>query len=165
MTNALDAERHCTKDGNAFRYSRRSAGSVRPGYGGRWRHSSDGAIGRDDARCAAGGTDTYDSSGNITAIGADTYVYDVENRLTTSVTRGVTETYTYDAFGNRKSATGATNCLGQTICAQPLTVSNTTNWLLTINGAIVHYDTPGTSRTSTPLPAHRLIWSDLSTSE
>jgi YD repeat-containing protein len=47
------------------------------------------------------GTYTYDSSGNITAIGADTYVYDAENRLITSVTRGVTETYTYDAFGNR----------------------------------------------------------------
>jgi YD repeat-containing protein len=47
------------------------------------------------------GTYTYDSSGNITAIGADTYVYDAENRLATSVTRSVTETYTYDAFGNR----------------------------------------------------------------
>jgi len=39
------------------------------------------------------GTYTYDSSGNI-AIGADTYLYDAENRLHISVTRGVTETYT-----------------------------------------------------------------------
>jgi RHS repeat-associated protein len=89
------------------------------------------------------GTYSYDSSGNITAVGADTYLYDAENRLTTSVTRGATETYTYDAFGNRKSATGATNCLGQTVCAQPVTVSNSTNRLLTINGATVHYETPG----------------------
>jgi YD repeat-containing protein len=81
------------------------------------------------------GAYTYDSSGNITAIGADTYVYDAENRLTTSVTRGVTESYTYDAFGNRKTATGATNCLGQSTCAQSVTVSNTTNRLLTINAS------------------------------
>src|SRR5438270_2326714 len=88
-------------------------------------------------------TYAYDSSDNITAIGADTYVYDAKNRLTISGTRGVTETYTYDAFGNRKSATGATNCLGQTICAQPVTVDNTTNRLMTINTAAVHYDPPG----------------------
>ena len=89
------------------------------------------------------GTYTYDSSGNITAIGTDTYLYDVQGRLKTSVTRGVEEDYTYDAFGNRKTATGATNCLGQTVCAQPVTVSNTTNRLLTINGATVHYEAPG----------------------
>jgi YD repeat-containing protein len=75
------------------------------------------------------GTYTYDSSGNITAIGADTYLYDVEGRLKESVTRGVTETYTYDAFGNRTSAIGATNCLGQTTCASIVTVDPATNRL------------------------------------
>ncbi|HEX3069975.1 MAG TPA: RHS repeat-associated core domain-containing protein [Thermoanaerobaculia bacterium] len=43
----------------------------------------------------------------------------------------MTGTYTYDAFGNRKTATGETNCSGQTVCASPLTVSLTTNHLLT----------------------------------
>ena len=89
------------------------------------------------------GTYTYESSGNITAIGADTFLYDAESRLTKAVIRGVTEIYVYDAFGNRKSATGATNCLGQTTCAQPVTVDKTTNRLMTINGGAVHYDTPG----------------------
>ncbi len=89
------------------------------------------------------GTYTYDSSGNITAIGTDTYLYDTENRLTTSVTRGVTETYTYDAFGNRKTATGATNCLGQTTCAQPVAVDAPTNRLQMINGNTVQYDAAG----------------------
>jgi RHS repeat-associated protein len=89
------------------------------------------------------GTYTYDSSGNITAIGVDAFLYDAESRLTQAVIRGVTESYVYDAFGNRKSATGATNCLGQSICAQPVTVDKTTNRLMALNGATVHYDPPG----------------------
>jgi YD repeat-containing protein len=52
------------------------------------------------------GTYTYDGAGNITAIGADTYLYDTAQRLVRSVTRGVEEDYSYDAFGNRMSATG-----------------------------------------------------------
>jgi RHS repeat-associated protein len=86
------------------------------------------------------GTYTYDSAGNITAIGADTYRYDPEGRLKESVTRGVTETYTYDAFGNRKSAVGATNCLGQSTCATTVTVEPATNHL-TNSG--VSYDAAG----------------------
>ncbi|HSY50861.1 MAG TPA: DUF5675 family protein [Thermoanaerobaculia bacterium] len=89
------------------------------------------------------GTYTYDGSGNITAIGTDTYLYDLEGRLKVSVTRGVEEDYTYDAFGNRKAATGASNCLGQTTCAQPVTVDPPSNHLLTINGASVTYDSAG----------------------
>jgi YD repeat-containing protein len=89
------------------------------------------------------GTYTYDSSGNITAIGTDTYLYDLQGRLKTSVTRGVEEDYTYDAFGNRKIATGATNCLGQTTCAQPVAVDAPTNRLQTINGNMVLYDAAG----------------------
>jgi len=91
------------------------------------------------------GVYAYDSSGNITAIGSDTYFYDLEGRLKVSLTRGVEEDYTYDAFGNRKTATGATNCLGQTTCAQPVTLDTptTTNRLLTINGGAVTYDPAG----------------------
>jgi RHS repeat-associated protein len=93
------------------------------------------------------GTYTYDGAGNITAIGADTYRYDTAQRLVSSVTRGVQEDYGYDAFGNRKSATGAVNCLGQTTCAQIVTVDSNTNHLTTINGAAVTYDEAGNIKT------------------
>jgi RHS repeat-associated protein len=93
------------------------------------------------------GTYTYDGSGNITAIGADTYVYDGTQRLVSSVTRGVQENYTYDAYGNRTSATGAVNCLGQTNCAQTVTVDSNTNHLTTIKGAAVTYDAAGNIKT------------------
>jgi RHS repeat-associated protein len=93
------------------------------------------------------GTYTYDGSGNITAIGSDTFLYDLEGRLVTAVVRGVTGSYTYDAFGNRKTATGETNCSGQTVCATPLTLDSHTNRLLTttINNATtdVTYDAAG----------------------
>jgi RHS repeat-associated protein len=89
------------------------------------------------------GTYTYDGAGNITAIGADTFVYDTAQRLVRSVIRGVQEDYSYDAFGNRQSATGAVNCLGQTTCAQTVTVDSNTNHLTTINGAAVTYDAAG----------------------
>ena len=93
------------------------------------------------------GTYTYDGAGNVTAIGADTYRYDTAQRLVSSVTRGVQEDYSYDAFGNRKSATGAVNCLGQTTCAQPVTLDSNTNHLTTINGAAVTYDDAGNIKT------------------
>jgi RHS repeat-associated protein len=93
------------------------------------------------------GTYTYDGAGNITSIGADTFVYDSAQRLVISVTRGVQENYTYDAYGNRTSATGAVNCLGQTNCAQSVTVDPNTNHLTTINGAAVTYDAAGNIKT------------------
>jgi RHS repeat-associated protein len=93
------------------------------------------------------GTYAYDGSGNIIAIGMDTFQYDVQQRLTQAVIRGVTETYTYDAFGNRKSATGAVNCMGQTTCAQPVTVDSNTNRLMSVNSAAVTYDAAGNVRT------------------
>ena len=77
------------------------------------------------------GTYAYDGSGNIIAIGSDSYLYDLQGRLVTAVIRGVTATYTYDAFGNRRTATGETNCYGQTVCATPLTLDSPTNRLLT----------------------------------
>jgi RHS repeat-associated protein len=93
------------------------------------------------------GTYSYDGAGNITAIGSDTYAYDTAQRLVRSVTRGVEEDYTYDAFGNRKSATGAVNCLGQTTCAQTVTVDSNTNHLTAINSAAVTYDDAGNIKT------------------
>jgi RHS repeat-associated protein len=93
------------------------------------------------------GTYTYDGAGNITAIGADTYRYDTAQGLVSSVTRGVQEDFSYDAFGNRKSATGAVNCLGQLTCAQTVTVDSSSNHLTTINGAAVTYDDAGNIKT------------------
>jgi RHS repeat-associated protein len=92
------------------------------------------------------GTYTYDGSGNITAIGSDAFLYDAEGRLKTAVIRAVTGSYTYDAFGNRKTATGETNCSGQTVCATPLTLDSNTNRLrTTTNGTTtdVGYDDAG----------------------
>jgi RHS repeat-associated protein len=92
------------------------------------------------------GTYSYDGSGNIAAIGSDKFLYDAEGRLVTAVIRGVTGTYTYDAFGNRRTATGETNCYGQTVCATPLTLDISTNRLvITTNGTTtnVGYDAAG----------------------
>jgi RHS repeat-associated protein len=98
------------------------------------------------------GTYTYDGAGNIIAIGADTYVYDTAQRLVSSVTRGVEEDYTYDASGNRKSASGAVNCLRQATCAQPVTVDSNTNHLTTINNGNVTYDAAGNIATISGSP-------------
>jgi RHS repeat-associated protein len=98
------------------------------------------------------GTYTYDGAGNITAIGADTYLYDTAQRLVHSVTRGVQEDYSYDAFGNRMSATGAINCLGQTTCAQTVTVDSNTNHLTTINNGNVTYEAAGNIATISGSP-------------
>lgn len=101
---------------------------------------------------------TYDGSGNITAIGTDTYLYDLEGRLKASVTPGVEENYTYDAFGNRKTATGAVNCLGQTTCSQPVAVDTPTNRLQTINGNAVQYDAAGSVMDIAGTPSTHYIY-------
>ena len=46
------------------------------------------------------GSFAYDPSGNIKAIGSDTYTYDTANRLVKAVVGGQTENYGYDSFGN-----------------------------------------------------------------
>lgn len=46
------------------------------------------------------GTYLYDGSGNIKQIGSDWYRYDSAGRLIESVVAGLTETYSYDSFGN-----------------------------------------------------------------
>ena len=57
------------------------------------------------------GNFTYDGSGNVTYTGADSYVYDALSRLTYATAdrerTGAlnTQTYGYDAFGNRKTVT------------------------------------------------------------
>ena len=46
------------------------------------------------------GTYAYDGSGNITAVGSDSYRYDEAQRLKTATVSGVPSEYTYDSFGN-----------------------------------------------------------------
>lgn len=89
----------------------------------------------------------YDGSGNVKAIGADVYTYDVYGRLMTG-TADVQRTgsysrqdYTYDAFGNRTAvsrAAGSVGCVGG--CELPVVTSSTTNHI-TSNGA--QYDPAG----------------------
>ena len=88
------------------------------------------------------GTYIYDGSGNVIAIGSDTFLYDPQGRLVSAVILGVPVTYTYDAFGNRKTATGETNCLGQTVCATPVTLDSATNRLktTTANGSTTNVE-------------------------
>jgi RHS repeat-associated protein len=89
----------------------------------------------------------YDGTGNIKAIGADTYLYDALGRLTSGTAdvqrTGIPsrQTYTYDPFGNRTDVSrdaGSVNCVGG--CEIPVVVSTLTNHI-TSNSA--HYDEAG----------------------
>src|SRR5438270_3508424 len=80
------------------------------------------------------GTYQYDAAGNITGIGSDSFQYDAVNRLTSSTVQGVTQTYTqtytYDAFGNRLTADGLNHgCAGGMDCAIAVSVDAGTNQL------------------------------------
>ncbi|MBU2569647.1 MAG: hypothetical protein KJ725_06325 [Gammaproteobacteria bacterium] len=48
---------------------------------------------------------SYDSNGNLTSDGVNTYNYDPENRLINAVTPGHTASYSYDPFGRRSQKT------------------------------------------------------------
>jgi len=86
------------------------------------------------------GSYVYDGSGNVTQIGANTYLYDGVSRLTSSAQSIVpagggsllTQTYSYDAFGNLLAISGAG--------AHATPTSSTTNRL---NGAGTAYDAAG----------------------
>jgi len=58
------------------------------------------------------GTYKYDGAGNIWAIGNDTFTYDSLSRLAAANVKGVSETYTYDAFGNLTQKTTGTLTVG-----------------------------------------------------
>jgi YD repeat-containing protein len=49
---------------------------------------------------------TVNFVGNLTARGADTFVYDQANRLTNATVGGTTSTYVYDGDGKRTRMTG-----------------------------------------------------------
>lgn len=94
------------------------------------------------------GTYTYDGAGNITAVGNDSFSYDLVSRLTSATVKGNTQAYTYDPFGNRLSGgTMSHGCSGGMDCAMIVTVNAATNRLATdtIGGTSenVNYDTMG----------------------
>ena len=87
----------------------------------------------------------YDGAGNITQIGNDRYLYDSVNRLVSGSVQGTvnTQTYTYDAFGNRLTATrrlGSVSCVGSAACESNPSISSATNRLSTSAGT---YDAAG----------------------
>lgn len=65
------------------------------------------------------GTYSYDASGNIIAIGADSFFYDTLGRLKQATVRGTTETFTYDLFGNRTGEVGAASCVAGPCASSP----------------------------------------------
>src|SRR5947209_19817594 len=77
---------------------------------------------------------TYDSVGNVTAIGGDTYSYDANNRLTGATIKGpdgsqsFTRNYTYDVFGNllSKSGSGLNVTIGVDAATNHLNATGTT---------------------------------------
>jgi RHS repeat-associated protein len=78
------------------------------------------------------GTYLYDGSGNIKSIGTDTFIYDSLGRLKEGTVQGNQQSYTYDAFGNRLTATrasGAVGCAGGTACEAAVTVLAQSNHL------------------------------------
>jgi RHS repeat-associated protein len=65
----------------------------------------------------------YDGSGNVTSIGADTYVYDTAHRLIRGSVAGSQQSYGYDSFGNRVACQPA----GGGDCQYGFTVNSSTN--------------------------------------
>jgi RHS repeat-associated protein len=103
------------------------------------------------------GTYLYDGSGNIKSIGTDTFIYDSLGRLKEGTVQGNQQSYTYDAFGNRLTATrasGAVGCAGGTACEAAVTVLAQSNHLSGVTydeagnvtsgfGAVYTYDGTG----------------------
>jgi RHS repeat-associated protein len=74
----------------------------------------------------------YDGAGNIESIGNDQFRYDEAGRLKSATVNGSAnqQTFTYDAFGNRKDAARAASasvCIGNTQCemSAPVEATNT----------------------------------------
>lgn len=69
----------------------------------------------------------YDDANRITSLGANTYGYDLADRLSTAAAQGVNQTFTYDVAGNRLSLSGASSAT--------YTYSQTSNRLMSVSGA------------------------------
>src|SRR5947209_12476874 len=74
------------------------------------------------------GAYVYDGAGNIKKIGSDTFAYDGVSRLTSATVRGITQSYTYDAFGNRLTASSLSHgCAGGMDCSITVTTDSASN--------------------------------------
>ena len=58
----------------------------------------------------SGVTLDYDGGGHLISMGTDKFLYDDVGRLVQATVSAQRQDYTYDAFGNRKSCTGAGDC-------------------------------------------------------
>src|SRR5258707_691612 len=118
------------------------------------------------------GVYSYDGAGNIKAIGADAYTYDAFGRLVSGSAdiqhnhAGV-QTYDYDQFGNRKSASrsfGATDCIGP--CELNPTIQQTTNHITDHNalydvaGNLITIDTATYAYDAASMLTHATVGSD-----
>ncbi|MFZ2493947.1 MAG: RHS repeat-associated core domain-containing protein [Thermoanaerobaculia bacterium] len=97
---------------------------------------------------SAGRDLSYDASGNITAVGSDTFAYDKVGRVIQSTVNGITRKYQYDAWGNQTGCCQGTDCSLTPIvtpCAAGLLGYETdakTNRLTSASGAVT-YDAAG----------------------
>jgi len=79
------------------------------------------SIAADDVPDITLGPYQYDGAGDISAIGTEQFVYDRDARLVSAAITPGTQTYAYDAFGNRTSAitsAGITKCNDGADCAR-----------------------------------------------
>jgi RHS repeat-associated protein len=85
---------------------------------------------------------SYDASGNITMVGADTYEYDDVGRIRESaVGQSVQQRYTYDAFGNLIAIeTPSARCIGGRDCGVTRPVVAATNRLAESDGGTAYDD-------------------------
>ena len=92
------------------------------------------------------GAYAYDGTGNIKAIGSNVYRYDSAGRLITATANGAafTQTYGYDAFGNRQSTvtTPGAGCIGGIECQENVTIDPATNHIVSTANAPA-YDAAG----------------------
>jgi RHS repeat-associated protein len=85
----------------------------------------------------------YDGTGNIVAIGADSYTYDDVGRLRTVASGDVPlQTYVYDAFGNLTAIVNhaAARCVGGRDCGVARSVVSATNRLVESPGGTTYDD-------------------------
>jgi RHS repeat-associated protein len=90
---------------------------------------------------------TYDSRGNQTARGADTFTWDNENRMTSATIGSVSSTYLYDGDGLRVSRTAGGNIVNyllDVITHNPVVLHDGTNTYVYGLGLISMTDSNGT---------------------
>ena len=103
---------------------------------------ANGSIAVDDVPDIVLGPYLYDGAGDIRTIGSEQFLYDRNTRLVSAATVPGTQTFNYDAFGNRTTATtaGIVKCNDGADCALNPDVNRNTNHL---SGPQTVYDNAG----------------------